>query len=92
MVAFFCIAAVGLLVWLMQSWAKEAHHREERMANRIDELERFARTTLLEALRDNNKALVSPEMKAAVDKAAADIKAGTIKVHDYMSNSACPVQ
>ena len=44
------------------------------------------------AMDDNNKALVTPEMKAAVDKAAADIKAGTIKVHDYMSNSACPVQ
>jgi len=44
------------------------------------------------AMDDNNKALVSPEMKATVDKAAADIKAGTIKVHDYMSNSACPVQ
>jgi basic membrane protein A len=43
------------------------------------------------AMDDNNKALVTPEMKAAVDKAAADIKAGTVKVHDYMSNSACPV-
>jgi basic membrane protein A and related proteins len=44
------------------------------------------------AMDDNNKALVSPAMKAAVDKAAADIKSGAIKVHDYMSNSACPVQ
>ena len=39
----------------------------------------------------NNKALVTPEMKAAADKAAADIKSGTIKVHDYMSDSKCPV-
>jgi basic membrane protein A and related proteins len=31
-------------------------------------------------------------MKVAVDKAAADIKAGTVKVHDYMSNQQCPVQ
>jgi basic membrane protein A and related proteins len=44
------------------------------------------------AMDDNNKALVTADMKAAVDKAAADIKAGTVKVHDYMSNSACPVQ
>jgi basic membrane protein A and related proteins len=44
------------------------------------------------AMDDNNKALVSPEMKTIVDKAADDIKAGTLKVHDYMSNSACPVQ
>jgi basic membrane protein A len=44
------------------------------------------------AMDDNNKALVSAEMKAAVDKAAADIKSGAVKVHDYMSNGACPVQ
>ena len=42
------------------------------------------------ALDDNNKSLVTPEMKTAVDKAAADIKSGTIKVHDYMSDSKCP--
>ena len=40
----------------------------------------------------NNKALVTPEMKAAVDKAKADIIAGTVKVHDYMSDSACPTE
>ncbi|HEV2557593.1 MAG TPA: BMP family ABC transporter substrate-binding protein [Microvirga sp.] len=43
------------------------------------------------AMDDNNKNLVTPDMKAAADKAAADIKAGTIKVHDYMSDSKCPV-
>jgi basic membrane protein A len=42
------------------------------------------------ALDDNNKDLITPEMKAAVDKAEADIKAGTIQVHDYMADSACP--
>jgi len=42
------------------------------------------------ALDDNNKGLVTPEMKAAVDKAEADIKAGTVQVHDYMADSACP--
>ncbi|EUC00644.1 basic membrane lipoprotein [Rhizobium sp. CF080] len=41
------------------------------------------------ALDDNNKALITPEMKAAVEKAKADIIAGTVKVHDYMSNNAC---
>jgi basic membrane protein A and related proteins len=44
------------------------------------------------AMDDNNKALVTPAMKTAVDKAAADIKSGAIKVHDYMSNQNCPVQ
>jgi basic membrane protein A len=44
------------------------------------------------AMDDNNKTLVSAEMKAAVDKAAADIRAGTVKVHDYMTNQQCPVQ
>ncbi|MEN3150342.1 BMP family ABC transporter substrate-binding protein [Neorhizobium sp. IRAMC:178] len=41
------------------------------------------------ALDDNNKALITPEMKTAVEKAKADIIAGTVKVHDYMSNNAC---
>ena len=42
------------------------------------------------AMDDNNKDLITPEMKAAADKAKADIIAGTIKVHDYMSDDACP--
>ena len=42
------------------------------------------------ALDDNNKALITPEMTAAVDKAKADIIAGTLMVHDYMSDNACP--
>ena len=42
------------------------------------------------ALDDNNKALVTPESKAAADKAAADIVSGAIKVHDYMSDQKCP--
>jgi basic membrane protein A len=43
------------------------------------------------AMDDNNKNLITPEMKSAVDKAAADIKSGAIKVHDYMSDSKCPM-
>ncbi|WP_150117377.1 BMP family lipoprotein [Microvirga vignae] len=43
------------------------------------------------ALDDHNKSLVTADMKAAADKAAADIKSGTIKVHDYMSDSKCPM-
>ena len=42
------------------------------------------------AMDDNNKSLVTPEMKAAVEKAKADIIAGTVQVHDYMSDNACP--
>jgi len=42
------------------------------------------------AMDDNNKALVTPEMAAAAEKAKADIIAGTVKVHDYMSDNACP--
>jgi basic membrane protein A len=41
---------------------------------------------------DNNKALVTAEMRAAVEKAAADIRAGAVKVHDYMAEQKCPVQ
>ncbi|HEX2135629.1 MAG TPA: BMP family ABC transporter substrate-binding protein [Microvirga sp.] len=43
------------------------------------------------ALDEHNRNLVTPDMKAAVDKAAADIRSGAIKVHDYMSDSKCPV-
>ncbi len=42
------------------------------------------------AMDDNNKALITPEMQAAAEKAKADIIAGTIKVHDYMSDDSCP--
>ncbi len=43
------------------------------------------------ALDEHNKTLVTADMKAAADKAAADIKSGAIKVHDYMSDSKCPM-
>jgi basic membrane protein A and related proteins len=43
------------------------------------------------ALDDNNKALITPAMKAAADKARADIISGTTHVHDYMSDQKCPI-
>jgi len=42
------------------------------------------------AMDDNNAPLVSDEMKAAVEAAKADIIAGKISVHDYMSDNTCP--
>lgn len=42
------------------------------------------------ALDDFNSALVTPDMKAAVDAAAAKIAAGELTVHDYMSDETCP--
>ena len=42
------------------------------------------------ALDDNNKALITDEMKAAVDQAKADIISGKIVVHDYMATESCP--
>ncbi|RVC03684.1 BMP family ABC transporter substrate-binding protein [Mesorhizobium sp. M7A.F.Ca.AU.002.06.1.1] len=42
------------------------------------------------AMDDNNKALVTDEMKAAVEKAKADIIAGKVEVHDYTTDNACP--
>jgi len=44
------------------------------------------------AMDDNNAALVTPEMKAAVDAAAEKIKSGEIQVHDYMTDNTCPVE
>src|SRR5262245_16276461 len=42
------------------------------------------------ALDQHNEKLISPGMKAKVDQAKADIIAGKITVHDYMSNNTCP--
>ncbi len=42
------------------------------------------------ALDEHNASLITDDMKAAVEKAKADIIAGTITVHDYMSDNACP--
>ena len=44
------------------------------------------------ALDQHNGALVDAKMKAALDRASADISSGKIKVHDYTSDSSCPVQ
>jgi basic membrane protein A and related proteins len=42
------------------------------------------------ALDEFNAELVGAEMQAAVDAAAAEITAGTLAVHDYMSDETCP--
>jgi len=42
------------------------------------------------AMDDNNKALVTDDMKAAVEKAKADIISGKVQVHDYTADNACP--
>jgi len=42
------------------------------------------------AMDENNADLVTDEMKAAVEAAKADIIAGKITVHDYMSDNNCP--
>jgi len=43
------------------------------------------------ALDDNNKPLITDDMKSKVDGATQDIISGKTKVHDYMSDSTCPV-
>ncbi|MEM8748666.1 MAG: BMP family ABC transporter substrate-binding protein [Pseudomonadota bacterium] len=42
------------------------------------------------AMDENNASLVTDDIKNAVEDASAKIKSGDIKVHDYMSDSACP--
>jgi len=42
------------------------------------------------AMDEHNKALVTAEMQAAVDEAAAKIADGSLEVHDYMSDDSCP--
>jgi basic membrane protein A len=43
------------------------------------------------ALDEHNAALVTPEMRQRIEAARADIIAGRVAVHDYMTNNACPV-
>ncbi|MCV2865298.1 BMP family lipoprotein [Albidovulum sediminicola] len=42
------------------------------------------------AMDENNAALVTPEMAATVDEAAAKIKSGELEVHNYMTDNTCP--
>ena len=42
------------------------------------------------AMDDNNAALVSADMQAAVDAASTKIAGGSLAVHDYMSDDSCP--
>ncbi|SLN23830.1 BMP family lipoprotein [Roseisalinus antarcticus] len=42
------------------------------------------------ALDEYNADLITPEMQAAVDEAAAAIAAGDLMVHDYTSDESCP--
>ena len=42
------------------------------------------------ALDDNNASLVSADMKAAIEKARADILSGKVTVHNFESDSNCP--
>ncbi|MEM7291399.1 MAG: BMP family ABC transporter substrate-binding protein [Pseudomonadota bacterium] len=42
------------------------------------------------ALDDNNKDLISADMKSAIEAASEKIKGGEIAVHDYRSDNTCP--
>jgi basic membrane protein A and related proteins len=42
------------------------------------------------AVDDNNKAILTSDVRAKADQAKADIISGKIKVHDYMSDNKCP--
>lgn len=43
------------------------------------------------SLDDDNRKLITPEIEAAANKAKQDIIAGTLKVHDYMTDDKCPL-
>ncbi len=43
------------------------------------------------AMDENNADLVTSEMQAAVDEAAAKIRSGELAVHDYTTDDSCPV-
>ncbi len=41
---------------------------------------------------EHNAALVTTEMRARIEQARAEVVAGRVTVHDFMSNNTCPVQ
>ena len=43
------------------------------------------------ALDDNNASLITDDMKAKVDELSAQIQSGAIEVHDYTTDSTCPL-
>lgn len=43
------------------------------------------------SLDEHNASLITEDMKAKVDALSAEIQAGTIEVHDYTTDSTCPV-
>ncbi len=43
------------------------------------------------AMDQYNQSLITPEMKARVEQARADIIAGKVQVHDYMTDNTCPM-
>ena len=44
------------------------------------------------ALDEHNRAMITPEMEAAINDASAKIASGEIAVHDYRSDNTCPVE
>ena len=44
------------------------------------------------AMDSNNASLVSAEMVSALEAAKLKIISGSLKVHDYMSDNACPAK
>jgi basic membrane protein A len=44
------------------------------------------------AIDENNASLVTAEMRSRIDQARAEIVAGRVTVHDFMTNNSCPVQ
>ena len=43
------------------------------------------------ALDENNASLITDDMKAKVDELSAQIQSGAITVHDYTTDSTCPL-
>jgi basic membrane protein A len=44
------------------------------------------------ALDEHNAPLVTAEMRARLDQARAEVAAGRLRIHDFMTDNSCPVQ
>ena len=55
-ISFCVLSIVGSMVWLVHRWMQQAERREARMAQRIDDLERYMREVLVKAVAENTAA------------------------------------
>jgi len=59
------VTVIAFLVYLVRTVLEQANQREKRLGERIDALEAFIRTELMQALSENTKAMLTISVSSA---------------------------